>query len=246
MRTGGDRVFVNRIMTRRAGRLLAVCLVGAGVFAVAWAASQTEFVLQLFDSGVSAEAKLSSLKSFFDRFGVFAPLVYVGLVVIEVIVAPLPGAMLYAPGGVIFGAIPGGFYSLLGNVVGAGLACRLMRWLGRERIRGIVEQRDLQKYEQRLESHGVLVVFLLRVNPLTSSDIVSYAAGLTPIPVWKVMLGTLVGMAPLCFLQAWLADELLIRFPGLIYPLVAICVIYLGIAIWFVRRVRRAASCGPR
>ncbi|MFP6769459.1 MAG: hypothetical protein VB859_14885, partial [Planctomycetaceae bacterium] len=96
-------------MTRRAGRLLAVCLVGAGVCAVAWAASQTDFVLQLFDSDVSAEAKLSSLKSFFGRFGVFAPLVYVGLVVIEVIVAPLPGAMLYAPGGVIFGAIPGGF-----------------------------------------------------------------------------------------------------------------------------------------
>jgi uncharacterized membrane protein YdjX (TVP38/TMEM64 family) len=213
-------------------------LVGAGVLAVAWAALRTDFVSQLFDSGVSAEVRLASLKSFFARFGVFAPLVYIGLVVIEVIVAPLPGVMLYAPGGIIFGAIPGGFYSLVGNVVGAGLACRLMRWLGRKRIRGIVEQRELQKYERQLESHGVLVVFLLRVNPLTSSDIVSYAAGLTPIPVWKVMAGTLVGMAPLCFLQAWLADELLTRFPQLLYPLVVVCVVYVGIVIWFVRRMR--------
>ncbi|GIT31025.1 MAG: hypothetical protein Ct9H300mP1_30710 [Planctomycetaceae bacterium] len=82
--------------------------------------SRSEFGQQLLDPDLSAETKLSSMKAFFDRFGVFSPLVYIGLVMIEVIVAPIPGAMLYAPGGVIFGAIPGGFYSLIGNVIGRG------------------------------------------------------------------------------------------------------------------------------
>ena len=61
---------------------------------------------------------------------------------------------------------------------------------------------------------------------------VSYAAGLTHLSVWKLMLGTLAGMAPLCFAQSYLADELLTAFPLLIYPLVAACVVYGLIVIW--------------
>ena len=51
------------------------------------------------------------------------------------------------------------------------------------------------------------LVFLLRLNPLTSSDLVSYAAGLTHLPTWQLMLATLAGMAPLCFAQAYFADQ---------------------------------------
>ena len=76
------------------------------------------------------------------------------------------------------------------------------------------------------------MIFLLRVNPLTSSDLVSYAAGLTHLPVWKLMLGTLAGMAPLCFAQSYLADGLLTAFPLLVYPLVAACVVYGLVVIW--------------
>ena len=81
------------------------------------------------------------------------------------------------------------------------------------------------------------MIFLLRVNPLTSSDLVSYAAGLTRLSVWKLMLGTLAGMAPLCFAQAYLADGLLAAFPQLIYPLVAACVVYGLVVIWIVIRL---------
>ena len=134
--------------------------------------------------------------------------------------------------------ILGGFYSLIGNVIGAGISHRLMRWLGRERMQSFVEQRELGHFEQRLQSHGILLIFLLRINPLTSSDLISYAAGLTSIPAWKVMLGTLLGMAPLCFAQAWLADSLLTVFPRLLYPLLGLCVIYAVGVLWITRRMR--------
>ncbi len=79
--------------------------------------------------------------------------------------------------------------------------------------------------------------FFLRVNPLTSSDLVSYAAGLTHLSVWKLMLATLAGMAPLCFAQAYLAEGLLAAFPLLVYPLVAACAVYALVVLWVLSKL---------
>ncbi|HVJ68106.1 MAG TPA: hypothetical protein VM510_08995, partial [Caulifigura sp.] len=60
----------------------------------------------------------------------------------------------------------------------------------------------------------------------------SYAAGLTHLPTWKLMLATLAGMAPLCFAQAYFADGVLASFPSLISPLIAACAVYAAVVIW--------------
>lgn len=182
----------------------------------------------------SAEEKVAALRAFFDGFGVAAPLAYLVFVIVEVVVAPIPGTMLYAPGGIIFGGFWGGALSLAGNVIGAGIACLLVRVFLGERAGEFLERSALAKYEERITQHGGWVVFLLRVNPLTSSDLVSYATGLTRLPVWKLMLGTLAGMAPLCFAQSYMAEGLLTAFPRLIYPLVAACVVYGLVVVWVV------------
>ena len=132
----------------------------------------------------------------------------------------------------IFGGFWGGLLSLTGNVIGAGIACQLMRIFMGKRAEEYLERSALARYEERITRRGAWVIFLLRVNPLTSSDLVSYAAGLTHLPVWKLMLGTLAGMAPLCFAQSYLADGLLTAFPLLVYPLVAACVVYGLVVIW--------------
>jgi uncharacterized membrane protein YdjX (TVP38/TMEM64 family) len=145
--------------------------------------------------------------------------------------------MLYAPGGIIFGGFWGGLLALSGNVLGAGIACQLMRVLVGERAENYLADSALAAYEARITRSGMWVVFLLRVNPLTSSDLVSYAAGLARLAVWKVMLGTLAGMAPLCFAQAYLAEGLLTAFPILIYPLVAACAIYAFVVLWVLSKL---------
>src|SRR5262249_17438971 len=107
----------------------------------------------------------------------------------------------------------------------------------------LLDRGSLRKYEASLVRSGVWTVFLLRVNPLTSSDFVSYAAGVTAMPIWKLMLGTALGMAPLCWAQAYLADELLTAFPRLIYPLLIACVVYTVCVILVVgRMMKREAS----
>jgi uncharacterized membrane protein YdjX (TVP38/TMEM64 family) len=220
----------------RAAVVAALVLVGA---LVAWSYASLGVVYTLLDSTLTAEQKVQALRAFFSRFGAAAPIAYVGMVVLEVVIAPIPGTMLYAPGGVIFGGFWGGLLSLVGNVLGAGLACQSMRVLLGDRAERFFARSTLAPYEELIARRGGWVVFLLRVNPFTSSDLVSYAAGLTTISVWRVMLGTLAGMAPLCFAQAYLAEEFLAKFPWLVYPLVIASAVYLVVVVWILVNLRR-------
>ena len=198
----------------------------------------TDGILNLiFAPDIDAEARLTSIQNYFETWGPAAPVGYMLLVSLEVILAPIPGTVLYLPGGALFGWFVGGAMSLVGNVIGAGIACQIMRVLGRGYLERYLETSALKKYQGILEARGLWIVFLLRVNPLTSSDIVSYAAGLTSLPVWKVMAGTFLGMAPLCFIQSYFAEELLTSFPRLVYPLILIGVAYTVYVCLFIRRL---------
>jgi uncharacterized membrane protein YdjX (TVP38/TMEM64 family) len=148
--------------------------------------------------------------------------------------------MLYLPGGVIFGGFWGGTLSLVGNIIGAGACAVLVRTLvGQRWSESFFEGAKLEGVRRIIVDHGVLSIALLRANPLTSSDLVSYAAGLTPLSVSRVMVGTGLGMVPLAFAQAYLSVGLFTLFPWLIWPLVVGCVIYLVVAVVIVIRLSR-------
>jgi uncharacterized membrane protein YdjX (TVP38/TMEM64 family) len=188
---------------------------------------------------LSAEEKLDAIQDYFRAWGALSPIVYVAVVIVEVVIAPIPGMMLYLPGGVIFGGFWGGVFSLIGNVLGAGISCAIMRSItGQNATRSFFAKRSLDQYRAYIEEHGAAIIALLRVNPLTSLDLVSYAAGLTSIPVWKVMTGTLVGMTPICFAQSYLAQEIFTALPWLIWPLFALCIAFATSVVIVIARIR--------
>ena len=205
------------------------------ITAVVWSYSTNGIVHELLRSDTDSAAKVKAFQHYFEQLGPTAPIVYIIFVVIEVVVAPIPGIMLYAPGGLLFGGFWGGLLSLIGNTLGAGISCQLVRLFGSRVIRAFSEVNAIKRCEAQLAERGAWIILLLRINPLTSSDLVSYAAGLTRIPTWKVMLGTLVGMAPLCWGQSYLSKEAFERFPVLIYPLIAGGVVYVAVVIWILR-----------
>jgi uncharacterized membrane protein YdjX (TVP38/TMEM64 family) len=52
------------------------------------------------------------------------------------------------------------------------------------------------------------LVFVSRLLPFVSFDIVSYAAGLTVLSFWRFALATLAGIAPSSFLLAHFGSEM--------------------------------------
>lgn len=210
---------------------------------VVWSWQAGGVVATLLATDIAAPAKVDALRAFFEGWGALAPLAYVAVVTVEVVVAPLPGVLLYLPAGLIFGGLLGGSLALLGNVLGAGIACHLMRSVvGPAWSHRWFSRRGLERYESMIARHGLWIIALLRVNPLTSSDLVSYAAGLAPIRVPVLMLGTLIGIAPLCYLQAYLAQELFRVFPWTVWLMVGVAIAY-AVAGFLV--LRKLAAEGP-
>jgi uncharacterized membrane protein YdjX (TVP38/TMEM64 family) len=190
---------------------------------------------------------LEALRAYVLGWGMWAPVVYVAAVTVEVLVAPIPGTLLYAPAGAIFGGFMGGTLSLIGNVTGAALACWLAGTFGgrfgQDWVKRHNESGQLTRLHARLQSRGVwIVIALLRLNPLTSSDLVSYAAGVAGIRVRHVAAGTFLGMLPQCYLQAYLAQTLFEALPS--GPWVIVGGVLLGVAIAVI--VWRLSKRAPR
>ncbi len=189
----------------------------------------------LLNISLPSDQKVIAIQNAFHAWGALSPLVYLLLVTGEVVIAPIPGTLLYLPGGMLFGGFWGGTLALAGNTIGAGISCQLMRsLLGPDSREAIARQPFFVRQQRRIERHGIAIIVLLRLNPLTSSDLVSYAAGSTQIPVHHVMLGTMIGMAPLCYVQSYLSMTLFESFPWLIWPFVAMVGIYIGFFIWLI------------
>jgi uncharacterized membrane protein YdjX (TVP38/TMEM64 family) len=53
-----------------------------------------------------------------ERIGILAPLAFVALQIVQVILAPIPGQTLAGGGGYLFGTLWGTVYSMIGVVLG--------------------------------------------------------------------------------------------------------------------------------
>jgi uncharacterized membrane protein YdjX (TVP38/TMEM64 family) len=219
------------VVKTRLGLVALVVVLAWGVYSHA----SGGLIFALAGSSSSTGESVERLREYLAGWGPLAPAIYVVAVVIEVMIAPVPGTLLYAPAGALFGGGLGGSLSLAGNVLGAILACLVARLFG-ERLTARLDAGALSRYRRRVAARGGWLVFLLRVNPLTSSDLVSYAAGLAGVSTWKVGVGTLAGMAPLCYAQAYLADRLFRVLPGSIWVIALLGAAFAVIVVWVLVR----------
>jgi uncharacterized membrane protein YdjX (TVP38/TMEM64 family) len=126
--------------------------------------------------------------------------------------------------------------SLLGNVVGAAICCVIGRMIGERLLAKRVDETQLVRYRTLLEQRGMWLVLLLRLNPLTTSDLVSYAAGVASVRPWKVALGTLFGLAPWCYAQAYFAERVFELVPGRVLILSGVVLLAVAAGVLILRR----------
>ncbi len=102
-----------------------------------------------------------------------------------------------------YGQFWGTVYVLVGAELGALIAFGIARALGREPLRRWFGDRVDAGL---LGSQNALTatVFLSRLMPFVSFDLISYAAGLSCLRFWRFALATLAGIIPASFLLAHL------------------------------------------
>jgi len=118
------------------------------------------------------------------NLGFIGPIVIISLLILEVIVAPIPGFIIAISSGYAFGPVLGTIYTYLGNVIGTFLAFFLSRRFGRPLIERLVKKEKLEKYDKFFQDEGLAVFWAGYLFPVFPSDIISFLAGLTSIK-WR-------------------------------------------------------------
>ena len=148
-----------------------------------------------------------ALRAWIEGLGLWGPFAVIGLMAFAILVSPLPSAPIALAAGAAYGHSWGTLYVLLGSEAGALAAFGLARLLGRDLLERWLGARLTVGL---LGSQGALmaVVFLSRLLPFVSFDLISYAAGLTVLRFWRFALATLAGIAPASFLLAHFGGEM--------------------------------------
>jgi uncharacterized membrane protein YdjX (TVP38/TMEM64 family) len=188
----------------RAAALLLVAAVLAGLGFLAQASGVRHALGTVGDLLLSGD--LAGFRDYLRGFGVWAPVVSVGLMQLQAIIAPLPSFPIMYANGLLFGTLWGGLLSWASILLSAVLCFGLARLFGRPLVQRVVSPPALAWADRQLTRFGAIALFFGRLLPLTSFDLLSYAAGLTPMRLAPFCAATGFGMIPAVFLVAAAGD----------------------------------------
>lgn len=136
------------------------------------------------------------VQEFVTRFGYLAPLATILLHVAQVLLAPIPGQVIDAVNGYLFGAAWGTVYSLVGVIIGSSLAMALARRFGRPWAERLIKRETLEHLDSYSRKRGALFLFLVFLFPFLPDDVACFLAGLTPLPLSELVVLATIGRLP--------------------------------------------------
>ena len=136
------------------------------------------------------------LKHILRQWGILAPVIFIGLQALQVIIAPIPGEVTGILGGYLFGQWIGLLYSTIGLTLGSVAAFGAGRWLGARYVQKLVSPDIWQKMGFIVETEGAILCFIIFLIPGLPKDIVCYLFGLSPMPFWVFAVVSTLGRIP--------------------------------------------------
>ena len=178
---------------KHGSRIAAGLALALALGAAYWLLRDSELIATVLDAG--------ALKLQVARLGPWGPVAVIGLMAFAILVSPIPSAPIALAAGALYGHAWGTLYVLLGAEIGAIAAFGIARLVGYEVLRRWLGERLSLGW---LGSQNALMglVFVSRLLPFVSFDVISYAAGLTVLSLWRFALATLAGILPASFLLA--------------------------------------------
>lgn len=172
-----------------------------------------------------AKNDIVSVKAYFASMNFMAKhLILLGLVLIEVVIGVIPAIVMYP----IIAMIAGWKTSLViiffGNIFGN----LLNFYQGKLISKALLENKKNKGFANRLADGGFRLIFLLRLNPLTSVDSISYFAGALGMNVYKFLAATLAGTTPLIIVATFFGSSVLNKYNIGLELLVIITFIYIA------------------
>ena len=129
-------------------------------------------------------------------YGVLAPLAFVALQAIQIVLAPVPGQAMGFIAGYLFGAALGTFYTVVGAGIGTFVALALARQFGRPYVERAIDPDVLAGFDELAGRRGLLALFLVYLIPGLPDDVLCFVGGLTELDIRDMLVVSILGRLP--------------------------------------------------
>jgi uncharacterized membrane protein YdjX (TVP38/TMEM64 family) len=172
---------------------LAIAALAAVAGLVAWllttGAPIVRFTVRLYSDN-------AFLKETVAAWGWAAPIIFMAIQALQVIISPIPGEITGPVGGALFGTWWGVVYSTVGLTAGTLFCFWLGRAYGEPLVRPWLSEHHWNRMNFIVEAEGAIFCFIIYLIPGFPKDIVSYLFGISPIPFWVFAVVSTLGRVP--------------------------------------------------
>ena len=218
--------FINREALFKSGFILVV-FVAITVLFVA-------IVTRVFSLGdyPTDEEKTQRLIEIIKGFGIWGYLVYFLIQVLQVVVLPLPAAVCYIPGSLIWGPLTATLIASAGVITGSVIAYLLGKFCGKPVVVWIAGRETTEKYTNILSKRGKGLFLIMQILPFFPDDIICIVAGLTCMN-FAFFTATIVLVRPaIIAMYCYLGSGTIIPFSGWGIPVwIAIFAVCITLAV---------------
>lgn len=184
MRVGGARE--NQRTVSRCPVLVCVILLAFAAAALALWSVDGRF-LALWHGFLQILEHREAIRSFVLSFEALAPIAFLGVQALQVMLSPIPGEATGFLGGFLFGVGAGFFYSTVGLTFGSAGAFFLSRQFRRLVRSRLGDSRTYARFNHVVEHQGLFVSLVLFLLPGFPKDFLCYLLGLSRMP-WQAFL----------------------------------------------------------
>lgn len=168
------------------------------------------------------------LKQAIQNWGWRGVLVYISVLALSVVISPIPSAPLAVAAGMVWGPIWAGIYSITGGFLGGLVAYFIGYTLGRSAVHALTGKL-IYFSKNRGEVYLGWVIFITRLLPVLSFDLISYGAGITGLSLPIYAIATLLGMIPSTFLLTFLGSSFTLGLPLGIFLSILFLILLIGL-----------------
>jgi uncharacterized membrane protein YdjX (TVP38/TMEM64 family) len=177
------------------------------------------------------------IKAFVTSFGTGAPVVFIIIQILQVLLAPFPGEATGFIGGFLFGATKGFIYSSVGLTVGSLINFTIGRFLGKRFVRKLIPPAQLERMDNLVKHQGVIVLFGLFVFPGFPKDYLCLFLGISAIPLKIFIILTAIGRMPGTLMLSLQGSYIFEQRYGWFALIVSVCLVLIFLAYRYRERL---------
>ncbi len=179
-------------------------------------------------------------RSWLDSLGIWGRVVFVGIIILQVFIAFIPGEPFEIGAGYAFGPIEGTLLCLVGALIGSFIVFSFVRRFGvqavevffsREKIESVKFLKDAKRRD--------LLIFIVFFIPGTPKDLLTYFAGLTGIKLSKFLLLSTIARLPSVITSAVGGDAIGVKNYVFAIIVFAVTAILSAVGIWIYTRISK-------